>query len=113
MVAEHSGARRRGFWTGLMQLGSPIGFLLSTLAVMLVTLLPNESFESWGWRIPFIASAALLAIGLYVRLSVVESPVFEEAAAKARRARHRRCYNCFASLVRSSLPAQWASDLSR
>ena len=113
MVAEHSGARRRGFWTGLMQLGSPIGFLLSTLAVMLVTLLPDESFESWGWRIPFIASAALLAIGLYVRMSVVESPVFEEAAAKARRARHRRCYNCFASLVHSSLPAQWASDLSR
>lgn len=83
MVAEHSDARRRGFWTGLMQLGSPIGFLLSTLAVMLVTLLPDESFESWGWRIPFIASAALLAIGLYVRMSVVESPVFEEAAAKA------------------------------
>ncbi len=84
MVAEHSDARRRGFWTGLMQLGSPIGFLLSTLAVMLVTLLPDESFESWGWRIPFIASAALLAIGLYVRMSVVESPVFEEAAAKAK-----------------------------
>ncbi|TWH16601.1 putative MFS family arabinose efflux permease [Rhodococcus rhodochrous J45] len=83
MVAEHSDDRRRGLWTGLMQLGSPIGFLLSTSAVMLATLLPDESFESWGWRLPFIASAALLAIGLYVRMSVVESPVFEQAAAKA------------------------------
>ncbi|OWY80474.1 MFS transporter [Rhodococcus sp. BUPNP1] len=83
MVAEHSDDRRRGLWTGLMQLGSPIGFLLSTSAVMLATLLPDESFESWGWRLPFIASAALLAIGLYVRMSVVESPVFEQAAARA------------------------------
>ena len=83
MVAEHSDDRRRGLWTGLMQLGSPIGFLLSTSAVMLATLLPDASFESWGWRIPFIASAALLVIGLYVRMSVVESPVFEEAAEKA------------------------------
>ncbi|KSZ56513.1 MFS transporter [Rhodococcus pyridinivorans KG-16] len=83
MVAEHSDDRRRGLWTGLMQLGSPIGFLLSTSAVMLATLLPDESFESWGWRLPFIASAALLVIGLYVRMSVVESPVFEQAAAKA------------------------------
>ncbi|UZF46627.1 MFS transporter [Rhodococcus rhodochrous] len=83
MVAEHSDDRRRGLWTGLMQLGSPIGFLLSTSAVMLATLLPDASFESWGWRLPFIASAALLAIGLYVRMSVVESPVFEQAAAKA------------------------------
>src|SRR5690606_2403682 len=82
MVAEHSDDRRRGLWTGLMQLGSPIGFLLSTSAVMLATLLPDASFESWGWRLPFIASAALLAIGLYVRMSVVESPVFEQAAAK-------------------------------
>ncbi len=82
MVAEHSDDRRRGLWTGLMQLCSPIGFLLSTSAVMLATLLPDESFESWGWRLPFIASAALLAIGLYVRMSVVESPVFEQAAAK-------------------------------
>ncbi|WP_277371335.1 MFS transporter [Rhodococcus rhodochrous] len=83
MVAEHSDDRRRGLWTGLMQLGSPIGFLLSTSAVMLATLLPDASFESWGWRLPFIASAALLAIGLYVRMSVVESPVFEQAAAKS------------------------------
>ncbi|MFV9427172.1 MFS transporter [Rhodococcus aetherivorans] len=83
MVAEHSDDRRRGLWTGLMQLGSPIGFLLSTSAVMLATLLPDESFESWGWRLPFIASAALLAIGLYVRMSVVESPVFEQAPARA------------------------------
>lgn len=82
MVAEHSDARRRGTWTGIMQLGSPIGFLLSTLAVMLVSLLPGEAFDSWGWRLPFLGSALLLLIGLYVRLSVVESPIFRDAAEK-------------------------------
>ncbi|MGN5239373.1 MFS transporter [Rhodococcus sp. SJ-3] len=86
MVAEHADPRRRGFWTGLMQLGSPVGFLLSTLAVMIATLLPEESFNSWGWRLPFLASALLLVIGLYIRMSVVESPVFEDAAEKAKEA---------------------------
>ncbi|MFD4293713.1 MFS transporter [Rhodococcus sp. NPDC058505] len=80
MVAEHADPRRRGAWTGIMQLGSPIGFLTSTLAVMLVSLLPSDAFNSWGWRLPFLASALLLVIGLYVRLSVVESPVFQQAA---------------------------------
>lgn len=83
MVAEHADPRRRGFWTGLMQLGSPFGFLLSTSAVMLVSFLPSEAFDSWGWRIPFLLSALLLVIGLYIRMSVVESPVFEAAAEKA------------------------------
>lgn len=83
MVVEHSDARRRGLWTGIMQLGSPIGFLLSTLAVMLVSLLPDSGLYSWGWRVPFLVSAILLMLGLYVRMSVVESPVFQEAAASA------------------------------
>ncbi|MFZ2527728.1 MAG: MFS transporter [Rhodococcus sp. (in: high G+C Gram-positive bacteria)] len=83
MVAEHADPRRRGFWTGLMQLGSPFGYLLSTSAVMLATLLPSEAFDSWGWRVPFLLSALLLVIGLYIRMSVVESPVFAAAADKA------------------------------
>ncbi|MEV0700282.1 MFS transporter [Saccharopolyspora sp. NPDC050389] len=83
MVIEHADSRRRGAWVGIMQLGSPFGFLLSTAAVTLVTLLPSEAFLSWGWRVPFLLSAVLLMIGLYVRLSVVESPVFREAAAAA------------------------------
>lgn len=83
MVVEHADAGRRGMWAGLMQLGSPFGSMLSTLAVTLVTLLPADDFLSWGWRLPFLLSAVLLMIGMYVRLSVVESPVFQEAAAKA------------------------------
>ncbi|MFF0240421.1 MFS transporter [Rhodococcus pyridinivorans] len=79
MVIEHAESDKRGRWAGIMQMGSPIGSLLSTLAVMGVTLLPDSSLMSWGWRVPFLISALLLAIGLYVRLSVVESPVFQKA----------------------------------
>jgi MFS family permease len=80
MVIEHAESDKRGRWAGIMLMGSPIGSILSTLAVMGVTLLPESSFMSWGWRVPFLISALLLAIGLYVRLSVVESPVFQKAA---------------------------------
>ncbi|WP_431309350.1 MFS transporter [Gordonia sesuvii] len=84
MIIEHAGARRRGSWVGIMQMGSSIGSLAATGAIALVTLLPEDDFESWGWRIPFMVSAALLIIGLYVRLSVTESPIFKEAEAKER-----------------------------
>lgn len=81
MVVEHADDRRRGTWAGIMQLGSPLGFLLSTGAIALVSRLPSDDFLTWGWRLPFLASALLLVVGLYVRLSVVESPIFEEALA--------------------------------
>lgn len=77
MVTEHADPDRRGFWNGLMQMGSPIGSLLSVAVVTVVTLLPDEDLLSWGWRIPFLVSLLLLAIGIYVRMSVTESPVFE------------------------------------
>ncbi|WP_225804619.1 MFS transporter [Streptomyces sp. NK15101] len=80
MVVEHADPRRRGLWSGVMQMGSPIGFLLSTVAVTLASLLPRASFLSWGWRVPFLFSAVLLGIGLYVRVSVTESPLFRQAA---------------------------------
>lgn len=79
MVTEHAEAHRRGFWNGLMQMGSPIGSLLSVAVVTVITLLPDDSFLSWGWRIPFLVSVLLLAIGIYVRISISESPVFEAA----------------------------------
>lgn len=79
MVTEHADADRRGFWNGVMQMGSPIGSLLSVAVVTAITLLPDESFLTWGWRIPFLVSLLLLAVGIYVRLSVTESPVFESA----------------------------------
>lgn len=83
MVIEHAEPHRRGTWAAIMQLGSPFGFLLSTAAVALVSRLDTEDFLSWGWRVPFLASAVLLVIGLYVRLSVTESPVFKAALERA------------------------------
>jgi len=79
MVAEHAEADSRGRSIGLMQMGSPIGALLSTAVVTAVTLLGDDALLSWGWRIPFLFSALLLVFGLYVRVSVPESPVFEQA----------------------------------
>ncbi|MFD8011674.1 MFS transporter [Streptomyces sp. NPDC058955] len=83
MVVEHADPRRRGLWSGLMQMGSPLGFLLSTVAVTLVSLLPRAAFLEWGWRLPFLFSAVLLAVGLYVRLSVTESPLFRRSAGRS------------------------------
>jgi MFS family permease len=83
MVIEHAEPHRRGTWAAIMQLGSPLGFLLSTAAVAVVSRLGSEAFLAWGWRLPFLASAVLLVIGLYVRLSVTESPVFKEAIERA------------------------------
>ncbi|WP_372462153.1 MFS transporter [Nocardia rosealba] len=80
MVVEHADAGNRGRWTGIMQLGTPLGFLLSTGAVAAVTQLPEPQFSTWGWRVPFLLSAALLVLGMYVRLRVAESPVFAAAA---------------------------------
>ncbi|KUI25021.1 MFS transporter [Mycobacterium sp. IS-1742] len=79
MVTEHAEPHRRGAWNGVMQMGSPIGSLLSVAVVTAITLMPDESFLSWGWRVPFLVSLLLLGIGIYVRLSITESPVFERA----------------------------------
>ena len=79
MVAEHAEADSRGRSIGLMQMGSPLGTLLSTGVVAAVTLLGDDALMSWGWRIPFLFSALLMVFGLYVRVSVPESPVFEQA----------------------------------
>jgi MFS family permease len=83
MVAEHAEADSRGRSIGLMQMGAPIGTLLSTGVVAAVTLLGDDALLSWGWRIPFLFSALLLVFGLYVRVSVPESPVFEHAVSTA------------------------------
>ncbi|AQA03768.1 hypothetical protein BVC93_16545 [Mycobacterium sp. MS1601] len=79
LIAEHSPNSQRGFYTGLSQSGVSSGFVLSAGVVALVTMLPDEALLSWGWRIPFLLSIALLAIGLYIRLQVSESPLFQEA----------------------------------
>ncbi|GAA4682115.1 MFS transporter [Pseudonocardia yuanmonensis] len=84
IVSEHGDARRRGFWASWPQAGAPAGQLLANgLLALLAVVQSEEAFNSWGWRIPFLLSAVLVLIGLYVRLSVEESPVFRDAQAKA------------------------------
>jgi MFS family permease len=76
-IAEHTQPGRRGFATGWLQTTATIGFLLS-LAVTLVcrAWVSADDFASWGWRLPFIASLILLAISVYIRTTLSESPVF-------------------------------------
>jgi MFS family permease len=78
MVTEHAPPHRRGLWNGVMQMGSPIGSLLSVAVVTAITLLPDDALLEWGWRVPFLISLLLLGVGMYVRMSITESPVFAE-----------------------------------
>jgi metabolite-proton symporter len=73
---EWGNPKRRGFIASWPQVGVPIGLLLSTGAVSLTSHLTGDAFETWGWRLPFIASLLLIAVGLFVRLGVLESPLF-------------------------------------
>src|SRR4051812_27398330 len=73
---EWGNPRRRGFIASWPQVGVPIGLLLSTGAVSLTSHLTGDAFESWGWRIPFVASLVLIGLGLWVRLGVLDSPLF-------------------------------------
>ena len=79
MAAEYGDAARRGAWAGWPQIGVPAGNLLAAgvLAVM-TALLPDEQFRAWGWRVPFLISAVLVAVGWWVRVSLDETPIFEE-----------------------------------
>src|SRR5580704_7572322 len=78
-LVENAPAGRRGFWGSFAPLGVSIGNLLAAAAFALVTLLPRDQLMSWGWRLPFLASFALILVGIFVRLKVAETPVFTEA----------------------------------
>ena len=86
MALEHSESRKRGFAASFVNAGAPSGALLGSLLLGLFALLPQDQFFAWGWRIPFLLSALLLAIGIWVRTRVSESPVFLAALAKAKEA---------------------------
>lgn len=78
LTIEHSPRNKRGFWGGLVQSATSGGLLLATGVFSLVSLLPDEQFMTWGWRIPFIVSVLLLILGVYIRLKIEETPAFEE-----------------------------------
>ncbi|MDP9397800.1 MAG: MHS family MFS transporter [Actinomycetota bacterium] len=84
MVAEHGGPEKRGFWASIPQAGVPLGNLLAVAVLAALSAVQtDEQFLSWGWRIPFLLSAVLVLIGLYIRLAVEESPVFKAAREQA------------------------------
>jgi MFS family permease len=86
MSAEHA-TSRRGLWASFTNAGAPFGMVLSTAALGgTAAVLGEEAFLSWGWRVPFLISVVLLAIGLFVRLRVEETPVFKAAADHGTRA---------------------------
>jgi len=79
LAVEHSPGARRGFYGSWPQIGVPGGLLLSAAVVSILSLLPDKDFLSWGWRIAFLLSAVLVAIGLYIRLKIMETPAFTAA----------------------------------
>jgi len=76
MAVEHSPQGKRGFYGSWPQVGVPAGLLLSSAFVYLLSFLPENDFYSWGWRISFLISVVLVAIGLYIRLKIMETPAF-------------------------------------
>lgn len=80
LATENAPAGKRAWYGMFPQLGAPLGFVLSAGTFLLIgALLSQEQFMAWGWRVPFLASSVLVAIGLWVRLSITETPAFKRA----------------------------------
>jgi metabolite-proton symporter len=83
MASEWTDPKRRGFTTSFAQVGAPAGMVLANGALALMTAFTSDqSFLDWGWRVPFLASVALVITGFYIRAGVKETPVFEELKKK-------------------------------
>jgi metabolite-proton symporter len=83
MAGEWTDPKRRGFTTSFAQFGAPAGMVLANGALALMTLFTtDEQFLAWGWRLPFLASVVLVFVGLYIRLGILETPVFANLKAK-------------------------------
>lgn len=83
-VAEHAPASRRGYYTSWIQTTATIGLLLSLGVILGCRVLTGDAFETWGWRIPFWVSIGMLAISMWIRLSMHESPAFARMKAEGR-----------------------------
>jgi MFS family permease len=76
--------KHRGFITSWPQFGGPAGLLLANLAVLVFSAISGDQFLTWGWRIPFLLSIVMVGVGLYIRLGILETPVFRRLVAEER-----------------------------
>lgn len=82
LATEYAPPERRGFFGSIPQMGVTIGMVMGTLALWLMSLLPEQQFMTWGWRVPFIFSALLVVFGLWIRKGIDETPEFKEVQQK-------------------------------
>jgi MFS family permease len=83
MAGEWADPKRRGFTTSFAQIGAPAGMVFANGALALMTMMMSDAdFLAWGWRIPFLASIVLVLIGLYIRIGVLETPIFADLKAR-------------------------------
>ena len=86
-VAEHSTDENRGFNTSFIQITATGGLFLSLLVILTCRLTLKENFDSWGWRIPFLVSSLLLAVSVYIRLQLNESPLFQQMKSEGKQSK--------------------------
>src|SRR5207344_2174061 len=87
MAVEHAPAGKRGFYGSWPQVGVPAGLLLSTIVYFPFSRMPDAAFLSWGWRVPFLLSFVLVAVGLFIRVRILETPAFERLKQTRQQAR--------------------------
>jgi len=88
IATEHADPKKRAFWASFPQLGSPVGSILAAVAFLVLTFAMSPAdLAAWGWRIPFLVALPLLAVSLYLRWSIDETPVFKNLVANDRRDR--------------------------
>jgi MFS family permease len=83
-VCEHAPDNKRGFFTSWIQTTATVGLFISLLVILATRIIVGAPFEDWGWRIPFLLSAVLLAVSVYIRLQLKESPVFQRMKAEGK-----------------------------
>lgn len=79
MAIETAPGNRRGFSAAVIQAAGPIGVVLASFAALTISRLPEADLLSWGWRVPFLISAVLVILGVYLRLRIEESATFRQA----------------------------------
>ncbi|MES2102999.1 MAG: MFS transporter [Pseudomonadota bacterium] len=82
LAYEYAPANKKGFFACVPQVGVPLGMLLATLAMTLMSILSDKDFLSWGWRVPFLLSAVLVFVGLWIRHGIGETPEFEKTKSR-------------------------------